>query len=301
MANRKVGDIRRRLGEFDRSRSAYEKTIQRIERLDASVRNSQTVRLEYARTQNGLGISLQELRLFDMVRDTHRSAIDQLDSTSDAPIERFELARSLYLLHVAQPRNKRNGRSGDDRRPNANSHLKRAVGILDELRTTHPNVPDYRFLLARCFLASGCNSDGTLSEFQTQAIDILDELVETTPDVADYRYELGDAYRDIEWREYFRKRDVIRPPEELANSESRLRKALAARGSHNPRQVPLALPPSRVRQVIFAAQTPVLGPHSSPFCSDRRGRRRRPADRSISVVGNRIREQRASRHRPGTH
>ena len=62
--------------------------------------------------------------------------------------------------------------------------------------------------------------------FQTRAIRMLEELVETSPDVADYRYELGDAYRSIEWREQRRKRDGERPPEELATSESRLRRAL---------------------------------------------------------------------------
>ncbi len=66
-ANRRVGDIRRRLGEIDLARSSYERAIQRIERLDGKIRETAAVRLEHARIQNGLGIVLQQYRLHDEV------------------------------------------------------------------------------------------------------------------------------------------------------------------------------------------------------------------------------------------
>ncbi len=226
-ANRRVGDIRRRLGEFDEARSTYEQAIQRVENLDESIKQSQPVRLEYARVQNGLAMVLRERRLDDDVIKAHQAALGSLDVDSPSAEERFELARTLYLSHLAQ-RDRRHGKSEDDAKPDQASDIQRAVAILHELCETHPDVPDYRFLLARSFLVydSRCNSDGTLNSYQTRAIKILEELVETSPDVADYRYELGDAYRSIEWREQRRKRDGKRPPEELATSESRLRRAL---------------------------------------------------------------------------
>lgn len=227
-ANRRVGDIRRRLGEFDEARSTYEQAIERVENLDARIRDTQSVRLEYARIQNGLGMVLRERRLYDDVIKAHQQAQSRLDVNSQSAEERFELARTLYLSHLAR-RDRRNGKSDDNARPDQASDIQRAVAILHELCDARPDVPNYRFLLARCYLVyddARCNSDGTLNSFQTRAIKMLEELVETSPDVADYRYELGDAYRSIEWREQRRKRHGKRPPEELATSESRLRHAL---------------------------------------------------------------------------
>lgn len=225
VANRKVGDIRRRLGESEKAQAAYEQAIQRIDKLDATTRKTPTIRLEYARTQNGRGIVLQELRSFGEVASAHRKAIEHLDATSTGPTEQFELARSYYLLHLAE-RGKKKSRDGNRR--DSEGHLQRAVDILGQLRTSQPQVPEYRILLAHCFLAfdKGCNSDGSLSNYQTQAVAILEELHQAAPHVTDYQFELAEAYRAIEWRQCWRHRRKERPTEELNNSEQRLRRAL---------------------------------------------------------------------------
>ena len=228
-ANRRVGDIRRRLGQFDEARATYEKAIERVENLNQNARLSQPVRLEYARVQNGLGMVLRELRSYDDMIKAHEKALESLDGKSESEEEDFERARTLYLSHLARQCHRHGKRDDTRSEPDGPTEISQAVSILQRLRAAHPAVPDYQFLLARCFLVfeSDCNSDGTLNPYQSQAIAMLEELVETAPDVADYRYELGDAYRSIEWREQRRKRDVKRPAEELATSESRLRRALA--------------------------------------------------------------------------
>ena len=65
VANRKVGDIRRRLGEFDKALTAYEQAIQRLEKLNGASIANPILRLEHARTHNGRGMVLKELRSFD--------------------------------------------------------------------------------------------------------------------------------------------------------------------------------------------------------------------------------------------
>ena len=104
VATRKVGDIRRRLGEFERARIAYGNAIERIEQLAVKTKTTPLVRLELARSKNGLGIVLHELRSFEDAGRAHRDAIDELNATSADASEQFELARSLYLLHLSERR-----------------------------------------------------------------------------------------------------------------------------------------------------------------------------------------------------
>jgi tetratricopeptide (TPR) repeat protein len=225
-ANRRVGDIRRRLGEYEEARKTYERAVQRIEELEPRLRNSPPVRIEFARIKNGLGIVLQESHLASDAVNAHGQAIARLDVHSDSSEERLELARSLYLLHLALPRDRR--QEAHEASVPEQEHIERAIAILTDLRSARPADPDPQFLLARCLLVrSSCHSDGSLNESQSQAVAMLEGLVKDSPEVADYRYELGDAYRSIEWREFRRRGDAPRPAEELSQSESRLRRALA--------------------------------------------------------------------------
>jgi tetratricopeptide (TPR) repeat protein len=74
--------------------------------------------------------------------------------------------------------------------------LDEAIGVLTHLIEKEP-VPDYRYLLARCYLAKDRRRGGRFPEPGTStqaAIGILRELASSHPNVPDYQYELAMAY-----------------------------------------------------------------------------------------------------------
>lgn len=223
-ANGRVGEIHRRLGALGEARRSYEAAIERIDQLSPAQRTTEAVRLESAWIHNGLGIVLlQEDRHSNDAAKHHREAIKLLEGQDTSEQQKFELARSLYLLHMSSRRNEATTRD-------PNNGLDRAKEMLGQLEKSDPNRPEYQFLLARCLLAnkSGCGSNGELNQDQANAIRILEGLVKTSPDNPDYQFELGDTYRSIEWSEFRRYRDDGRDANQLNRSVARLRRALEA-------------------------------------------------------------------------
>jgi len=76
-------------------------------------------------------------------------------------------------------------------------YLQKAIAIFERLVTENPAVPDYRFLLARCYRELGPSWFGR-GKSSTDGVDkatkILESLVAEFPDVPDYRHDLSMTY-----------------------------------------------------------------------------------------------------------
>jgi len=73
-----------------------------------------------------------------------------------------------------------------------------AVKLLEQLVAGHPEVPDYRHLLARCYREMPPVWAGRDAKSESDSLDkatqILENLAKKYPDVADYRYDLSETY-----------------------------------------------------------------------------------------------------------
>ena len=186
-ANRRVGDIRAMLGQFDPAETAYRRALEAYDRFRKSEPDDPALLTEIARTYNSLGElctakgSPKEARAFHL---DALKAVEKSSARPNAPPEvRYETARACYFLgKTAGPPQLRGrperrppspfggpapglgtpppglprrpgGPPGPPLDPNRDEHaayLRRAVGILEALVEQEPNRPDYRYLQACC-------------------------------------------------------------------------------------------------------------------------------------------------------
>jgi tetratricopeptide (TPR) repeat protein/tRNA A-37 threonylcarbamoyl transferase component Bud32 len=226
-ANHRIGDIRQRLGQLDAAAAAYQKAIHSYSVL-LSDQDDATVRLKLVRSINELGHAQRSLPDLDRSRRTHDRALQLLGEASpeaaSQPEFRYELARTIYLQEqfdfLAGPR----GGPGPERRPPPDGpgqpppkpgdflmtplpgpplnergaqQMRRAVRILEELKEQHPNVPEYRHLLACCYRDAPpeFRGRGPLEPFPQldQAIELLRQLSRDFPRSPDYRFDLCET------------------------------------------------------------------------------------------------------------
>lgn len=212
-ANRRVGDIQKQLGAYEKSESAYLNAARRYRSLSGkTLSDEDAVTLELARIQNDLGDVYLASDRHQKANSAHREALKLLEPFLDsqsADIElKFELARTWYLLDRRNPPERGAGPppNGPPRnRPpklkfgnllggNRFYFLDKSIALLRSLDQSESGHPEHRFLLALCFrerVRRGRQSD-------TQpAIDILETLARQHPHVPDYRFELGETYARI--------------------------------------------------------------------------------------------------------
>ena len=189
-ANRRLGDIRQRLGQYEAALEAYARAIAICDQLPEDAGHQAQV----ARLHNELGHVYRMTQQSAKARDSHQAALTALegikgDAASAAGV-RYELARAYFFLanrqrpapgagpHPAHHRPPRPGREGQkgsrppgppgmpppepqDRRQDgapggllpreARAALDTAISLLHELREQYPGNPNYRHLLARCY------------------------------------------------------------------------------------------------------------------------------------------------------
>ncbi len=100
-ANRRVGDIRQRLGHFDESKAAYLRAIEWYTRLAEASPDDGDLRTEIARVHNELGNLHLATNDFQAAQASYSSALRTLQEApsgvQSAP-HQFELARTYYFL-----------------------------------------------------------------------------------------------------------------------------------------------------------------------------------------------------------
>lgn len=197
----------------------------------ASVHNELGICVHYLRRQQ------TPLPKFSQQRDRSEGAtefqvarllLEPIAEADSPPEVRYELAHTYYLLGD-QPRDQRNAsHDGDQERSlpesafpfsntNQDQHeiidesaqrsarfaehevlLEKAGDMLRKLVEEFPDSPDYRRLLAMCYMESSkehwmpASSRGR--QLRLDAIEILNKLVEEYPENPDYRFALSSAY-----------------------------------------------------------------------------------------------------------
>ncbi len=101
LANRRVGDIRQHLGQFEPAAAAYQRALDIYQQLDRSVAHPSLVP-EIAKVSNQLGSVYRQARQFQLGRESHQRALQllqqALETSPSSPSLNYELAHTWYLL-----------------------------------------------------------------------------------------------------------------------------------------------------------------------------------------------------------
>lgn len=254
-ANRRVGDIRQRLGQLDLADDAYSQAVAIYDEASGSIPDSSRVALEIARIRNEQGSMRWLAHQTHEAQSSHEQALALLDSlppTSTRTAEiRYELARTHCLLGRNVPLSPTPGRHREEvsnrpsqRRPSAQGlprrspeglisstinheeradHLSRAASDLEQLVAERPEMPAYRLLLACCRREQSMLNTISRNEREKHwhdAIRILEDLSDDSPANPDYRYELCKTYMQVPFLE------AVSKPKEAAEAEACLQNAL---------------------------------------------------------------------------
>ena len=207
-ANRRVGAIRQRLGQFDEAVKAYQRAIALYGESQTGTAADPLLKLRMAQIQNELGRLYASRQQAGPAREAHQAALALLQSDGASPSGpaalRFELARAHYFLGTQErPLPAADPRQGaapprvpDEQR----GSLAQAVAILKALPATHSANPEYQHLLALCYLEGATVGDDHRPEAgggANRAIEILESLVQHYPGIPDYAYNLSEAYARI--------------------------------------------------------------------------------------------------------
>jgi len=210
-AYRRVGDIQRRLGQYEKAETAYRHALATYQRLaDASPDSGEYLRA-IAAIYNELGVVFRHSGRFPESNDFHRQALKTLQRQSPqaaaSPESRFELARTYSFLsstffgrrsgrsssgsrHSGGPR----GRDGEARENN-----RRALEIFEQLTREAPENPRYRLAMAqglrdRYRISIFSQRAEEADQARQQSVAILEKLVADFPNNPEYRFELAETY-----------------------------------------------------------------------------------------------------------
>ncbi len=96
-ADLRAGELHLRLNQWHEAEAAFRRAIEMYETIETSLNNPET-RLRLAKLYNGLGISTPSHSMHDDSREAHQRALTLLEGHVSQPEEKFELARTHYLL-----------------------------------------------------------------------------------------------------------------------------------------------------------------------------------------------------------
>lgn len=221
-AHHRIGEIRQRLGQVEMAAASYRRSAELYREL-MTTDASPSVVARLAAVHNELGICLHYIRRQRTPLPEHsqqgqrdhgsaefeaaRRLLEPIVTANSPPEVRYELAHTYYLLGD-EPRDRGNNSRHDGNHeqrlpesvvaPDREVLLQKAADIARQLVKEYPESPDYRRLLAMCYMES---SKGPLTsasprgrQLRLDAIEILTALVEEFPENPDYRFALSSAY-----------------------------------------------------------------------------------------------------------
>lgn len=209
-ANRRVGDIRRLLGQYSLAESAYRRAISNCQRLARYPAWATAARIETARLENELGSLFRTCRRYDEERSAHQRALALLKPAETGPsasaVARFELARTCYFLGtrpLPEP--------GDENPSRAPTQLQgEPAGRPGEAQafTGEPPPPPLEGAPPRERIegAKPVGNDAEMKPYLREAVALLDALTTQYPDNPAYVHLLALCYRD--WQTSFENRDA---------------------------------------------------------------------------------------------
>ncbi len=211
-AHRRVGDIQRRLGQYDKAEAAYRYALTGYQALAKASPTATDLLTTIAAVENELGVVCLDTGRFGEAGNAHRQALETLRTeppdVAALPESRFELAKTYgYLSTPLLGRGSQSGGSGGgrhgpwhgwDRNNGPTENNTKAVEILQKLLAENPENPGYRLAMAHCqrdryFLSARSHRDEA-DQARKEAVGILESLVAGAPHNPDYLYELAETY-----------------------------------------------------------------------------------------------------------
>jgi serine/threonine protein kinase len=212
-ANRRVGDIRQRLGHYEESKAAYLRAIELYKQLAEAPGDNTDLRTEIARIQNELGNVYWAMNEMEAGHASYLDALATLSAaaaeSSASPQYQYELARTHYYLGkgpgrepgptpfaLGGRRGPRPGPSDFDNPQGPPPPRGQDMGR-DERRFGPPDFgPGRRGPPPGSRGPFPSLSPKEREESLQKAIDILEKLVAEHADVPDYRHLLARCYRE---------------------------------------------------------------------------------------------------------
>jgi serine/threonine protein kinase len=186
-ANRRVGDVHRKLGSAAKAEPAYDRAIALLEGMVATSPNQPDYQEALGRTYNSRGRLLEGTGRVDQHEKDMRRALGLREKLvqdhPDVPRYRHQLAMSAYNLSLVL----------DDKGQTAaaRNSLQRAIDLLERLVEEVPGEPEYRHIRAASIAElarSVANTDPRKAdELSRRAIDLQQQLADEFPRVALYR------------------------------------------------------------------------------------------------------------------
>ena len=175
-------------GQTDESEGLFREALAIQSRLAAQSPNDAGRRRQYANYLNSFGLTLRIAGRPHEAEQAHRQALAILEGMQDQLDVRFQLARTLAHLAYAL--------AETDRRPEAESLLRRAVALRKRLYEERPQGVAERAELAMtaAALAGLLSRDGRPAEAEThyqEAVAVQDQLVRESPAVPKHRGDLS--------------------------------------------------------------------------------------------------------------
>ena len=222
-ANRRVGDIHARLGQYQKSLVAYGRAIDSYRKLNqqegtGDSPHTPAFTTEIARIHNEVGNVYRSTQEIQKARESHLQALEILGRQTPpdtTPAEtRYELARTYYFLGRRQlmvpgigpshpgPPGRGRGFPGRFGPPGKGGSWKR-----DSLQgPPRESGPSARFAGGHHFRGRIGRYDQGSRQYLDKAIRMLTELVDQNPSVPDYRHLLAVCYRELPRKSWFRDR-----------------------------------------------------------------------------------------------
>jgi serine/threonine protein kinase/tetratricopeptide (TPR) repeat protein len=211
-AYRRVGDIRKRLGQYDRAETAYRRAVEMFQALAKGAPDDAECLTSVAAIHNDLGTLCRNTGRAAEAAAGHQQALEVLRGASAKTAAfaetRFELARTYGFLSVMSPRHgmaRRDaaGTRHDPHEPSGGRHdahespggrhgsapAATPAGVAShELRESHESHPSHESHGGRHGLRSWVAEAG---QYNRQALEILDQLARESP--GNQRYLLATA------------------------------------------------------------------------------------------------------------
>ena len=209
-ANRRVGDIRQLLGQYEQAAEAYRRAITIYGDLAGHQDSQATARLRTAETLNELGRLYRARRQLDQANGAHSQALSILQSigpTATQPASvRYEMARTYYFLGtpvLSEPGAKPRG-ARDNRRPSPPPDAAQEPPPAEDRQPP----PEDREPPSEQPPREQPRPAKVDDENLRKAAVLLNELVKQSPDRPEYRYMLALCDRDMHVAFFPRERDT---------------------------------------------------------------------------------------------
>ena len=192
-AYRRVGDIRKRLGQYDRAETAYRRAVEMFQAVAKGSPDDAECLASVAAIHNELGALARNTGRFPEAIAAHQQALEVLRGASAKmaalPETRFELARTYSFLSVVSPwhgmsRHDSPGGRRDARNP-------RPPHEAHESHASHESHESHDLPAGRHGPRSFAAEAAQAGQYNRQALEILEQLTRESP--GNHRYLLAMA------------------------------------------------------------------------------------------------------------